>query len=46
MNIEITKCLISGGRAWLEKWKDLMCQAKQFNIKLDNWLTDVSLVWQ
>ena len=46
MNIKLTEWPISGPSTWLVIWENLICQAKQFNVILENWLTDVSSVWQ
>ena len=46
MNIGLTEWPTGGPGAWLAKWEDLICRAEQFNMTLENWLTDVSSVWQ
>ena len=46
MNIGLTEWPIGGPSTWPANWKDLICRAEQFNITLENWLTDVSSVWQ
>ena len=46
MNIGLTEWPTSSSSAWLAKWEDLICRAEQFNVTLENWLTDVSSVWQ
>ncbi|MCJ1349118.1 hypothetical protein MMC31_007354 [Peltigera leucophlebia] len=46
MNIGLTEWPTGGPGAWLAKWEDLICRAEQFNVTLENWLTDVSSVWQ
>lgn len=46
MNIGLTEWPPGGPGAWLAKWEDLICRAQQFNVTLENWLTDVSSVWQ
>lgn len=44
MNIGLTEWPPGGQGAWLAKWEDLICRAQQFNVTLENWLTDVSSV--
>lgn len=46
MNLKLTEWPSGGPGAWLANWEDLMGRAQQFNIILENWLTDVSLIWQ
>ena len=46
INIGLTEWPTGGPGAWLAKWEDLICRAEQFNVTLENWLTDVSSVWQ
>ena len=46
MNIRLTEWPTGGPSTWLAKWEDLICRAEQFNVTLENWLTDVSSVWQ
>ena len=46
MNIGLTEWPTGGPSTWLAKWEDLICRAEQFNVTLENWLTDVSSVWQ
>lgn len=46
MNIRLREWPTGGPGAWLGKQEDLICRAEQFNMTLENWLTNVSSVWQ
>ena len=46
MNIGLIKWPTDGPSIWLAKWEDLICRVEQFNVTLENWLTDINSVWQ
>ena len=46
MNIGFTEWPTGGPGAWLAIWENLICWAERFDVTLENWLNDVSLVWQ
>ena len=46
MKIRLRKWPTGSQGARLAKWEDLICRAEQFNVIFENWLTDVSSVWQ
>ena len=46
MNIGLTEWQTGGPGTWLAKWQDLIYWDEKFNMILENWLTDISSVWQ
>ena len=46
MKIGLTEWPTGCPGAWLAKQEDLICRAEQFNMTLENWLTDISSIQQ